>query len=53
MKKRIKLLERLIAKLENQKDYPRDPFLNGYNSGLNQSIRILEEKLELLKRVSE
>jgi hypothetical protein len=53
MKKRIKLLERLITKLEDQKDYPRDSFLNGYNSGLDCSIQILEEELELLKKVSE
>jgi hypothetical protein len=53
MKKRIKLLEKLIERLESQKDYPRDPFLNGYNRGVDRSIQILEEELELLKKVSE
>ena len=53
MKKRIKLLEKLIGRLEDQKDYPRDPFLNGYNSGVDRSIHILEEELEMLKKASE
>jgi len=54
MKKRIKLLEKLIVKLEDSKvDYCRESFDSGYNSGLNQAIRILEGKLELLKKVDE
>ena len=51
LEKLIKLLEKLIERLEDQKDYPRDPFLNGYNSGVDRSIQILEEELEILKKL--
>jgi len=54
MKKRIKLLEKLIVKLEDSKvGYCRASFDNGYDSGLNQAIRILQEELELVKKVDE
>jgi hypothetical protein len=53
MKKKKKLLEELLKEFEYIKeDYPRDPFQGGYNCGIEGCIRILEEKLKDIEKVS-
>lgn len=52
MKKKKKLLLSLLTEFENLKDHPRDQFLSGFNSGINNCVRILEEKLKDIEKVS-
>jgi hypothetical protein len=49
----IKILKKLIDKLEDLKDRPSDAFMNGYNNGLNQAILLLEEKIKQIEAVDE
>ena len=49
----IKILKKLVDKLEDLKDRPSDAFMNGYNNGLNQAILLLEEKIKQIEAVDE
>ena len=49
----IKILKKLVDKLEDLKDRPSDTFMNGYNNGLNQAILLIEEKIKQIEAVDE
>ena len=49
----IKILKKLVDKLEDLKDRPSDAFMSGYNGGLNQAILLLEEKIKQIEAVDE
>jgi hypothetical protein len=47
----IKILEKLVEKLRDNQDMPRDAYLSGYNTGLSQAIFLLEEKIRQIKEI--
>ena len=47
--KRIKMLKKLIAELEDRKDIPTDAYMNGRNLGIDVAINLLSNKLRILE----
>ncbi len=53
MSKKVKMLKKLIEKIEDYKDRPSDAFMNGYNIGLDTSISLLNEKIEDIEKAED
>ncbi len=64
MSKKVKMLKKLIEKIEDYKDRPlkmngglimilTDAFMNGYNIGLDTSISLLNEKIEDIEKAED
>jgi len=53
MSKKVKMLNKLIERMEDYKDRPSDAFMNGYNNGLNCAILILKEKIDFIERAED
>lgn len=49
----IKILKKLVDKLEDLKDICSDPFMRGYNNGLNQAILLIEEKIKQIETIDD
>lgn len=45
---RVKMLKKLIEKIDDYKDRPRDAFMSGYNRGLETAISVIEEKIKAI-----
>ena len=50
MNKKVKMLKKLIERIEDYKDKPSDAFMNGYNRGLDTAISLLNEKIEYIEK---
>lgn len=47
------MLKKLIEKIEYYKDIPSDPFMNGYNRGIETAISVIEEKIKAIEEVDD
>jgi len=43
--KKVKMLKKIIERLDDMKDRPRDAFASGYNNGLDHAITLIEDKI--------
>ena len=50
MSKKVKMLSKLIERIEDYKYRPSDDFMNGYNKGLDTAISLLNEKIEYIEK---
>ena len=53
MSKKVKMLKKLIERIEDYKDKPSDAFMNGYNRGLDTAISLLNEKIEYIEKAED
>lgn len=51
--KKIKMLKKLIEKIEGYKYRPSDAFMNGYNRGLGTAISVIEEKIKAIEEAED
>ena len=51
--KSIKMLKKLIERIEDYKDRPSDAFMNGYNRGLDAAISVIEEKIKVIEEAED
>lgn len=51
--KKVKMLKKLIEKIEYYKDRPSDAFMNGYNRGLETAISVIEEKIKVIEEAED
>jgi hypothetical protein len=51
--KKIKMLKKLIEKIEDCKDRPSDAFMNGYNRGLRHAICLIEDKINAIENAED
>ena len=47
--KKVKMLKKLIERIEDYKNRPSDAFMNGYNRGLESAISVIEEKIKAME----
>lgn len=47
------MLKKLIEKIECYKDRPSDPFMSGYNRGLETAISVIEEKIKAIEEAKD
>ena len=50
MNNKVKILNKLIERIEDYKYIPSDDFMNEYNRGLNTAICLLNEKIEYIEK---
>lgn len=48
--KKVKMLKKLIERLDDMKDRPRDAFASGYNNGLDHAITLIEDKISDIEK---
>ena len=48
--KKVKILKKLIERMEDLKDRPSDAFMNGYNRGLDSAISLIEDKIKAIEK---
>ena len=53
MSKKVKMLKKLIERIEDYKDRPCDAFMNGYNRGLDTAISLLNERIEYIEKAED
>ena len=53
MSKKIKMLKKLIERIEDYKDRPSDAFMNGYNRGLDTAISLLNERIDCIEKAED
>ena len=51
--KRVKMLKKLIKKIEDCKDRPSDVFMNGYNRGLDHAISLIEDRVKAIENAED
>lgn len=51
--KKIKMLKKLIERMEDLKDRPSDAFMNGYNTGLDAAISLIEDKIKAIENAED
>lgn len=51
--KKIKMLKKLIERIDDYKDRPSDAFMNGYNRGLDTAISVIEEKIKAIEEAED
>ena len=51
--KKVKMLKKLIEKIEDCKDRPSDVFMNGYNRGLGHAISLIEDKVKAIENAED
>ena len=51
--KKIKMLKKLIERIDDHKDRPSDAFMNGYNRGLDAAISVIEEKIKAIEEAED
>lgn len=44
--KKVKILKKLIERIDDMKDRPRDAFSSGYNNGLDHAISLISDKID-------
>jgi uncharacterized protein (DUF2164 family) len=53
MNKKIKMLKKLIERMEFHQDRAHDEFTNGYNQGINTSIDLLNKKIKCIEEAED
>jgi len=51
--KKIKMLKKLIERINDHKDRPSDAFMNGYNRGIDTAISVIEEKIKSIEEAED
>lgn len=50
---KLKMLKKLIERIEDYKDRPSDAFMNGYNRGLETAISVIEKKIKAIEQAED
>ena len=48
--KKLKMLKKLIERIDDMKDRPRDAFASGYNNGLDHAISLINDKIDDIEK---
>jgi len=48
--KKVKMLKKLIERIDDMKDRPRDAFAIGYNNGLDHAISLINDKISDIEK---